>query len=89
MQRLPKLRLFAAKIRRVRNETKTFWRNGTRLFRNWIGHPALGSGVYGEVERRGHNLICQALDIGINFFDTAPLYGNKHEDGGGNRAWKV
>ncbi|HCR30851.1 MAG TPA: hypothetical protein DIV79_12630 [Opitutae bacterium] len=47
-----------------------------------LGTWALGSGVYGEVERNeAHNLISQALDLGINFFDTAPLYGNKNEDG--------
>ncbi|MCH2615090.1 MAG: aldo/keto reductase, partial [Opitutales bacterium] len=47
-----------------------------------LGTWALGSGVYGEVERtEAHNLIGQALDTGINFFDTAPLYGNKYEDG--------
>lgn len=47
-----------------------------------LGTWALGSGVYGEVERsEAHTLIGQALDTGINFFDTAPLYGNKNEDG--------
>lgn len=47
-----------------------------------LGTWALGSGVYGEVDRsEAHSLIGQALDLGINFFDTAPLYGNKNEDG--------
>ena len=38
-----------------------------------LGTWALGSGVYGEVERaEAHNLICQALDIGINFLIRLP-----------------
>lgn len=47
-----------------------------------LGTWALGSSVYGEVERSEvKQLIHESLDHGINFFDTAPLYGNKNEDG--------
>ena len=47
-----------------------------------LGTWALGSGVYGEVEAcEADRLIGESLDAGINFFDTAPLYGNKKENG--------
>ena len=47
-----------------------------------LGTWALGSSVYGDVERReALDLVNEAIDSGINFFDTAPLYGNKEADG--------
>lgn len=47
-----------------------------------LGTWALGSGVYGEVEaREADRLIGESIDAGINFFDTAPLYGNQKENG--------
>jgi len=47
-----------------------------------LGTWALGSSVYGDVENaEALRLVGDSLDCGINFFDTAPLYGNKTEDG--------
>ncbi len=47
-----------------------------------LGTWALGSPIYGEVESGApERLIRHALDEGINFFDTAPLYGTKETDG--------
>ncbi|MDQ8183657.1 aldo/keto reductase [Pelagicoccus sp. SDUM812005] len=47
-----------------------------------LGTWALGSSVYGEVEQAAaQSLIQGSIDRGINFFDTAPLYGSKTEDG--------
>ena len=47
-----------------------------------LGTWALGSSVYGDVENdEATRLVGESLDIGINFFDTAPLYGSKTEDG--------
>ena len=61
---------------------RAFGETGLACSEIGLGTWALGSFVYGEVERaEARNLISQALDIGINFFDTAPLYGNKYEDG--------
>ncbi len=47
-----------------------------------LGTWAFNSAVYGDVdERAALDTIAAALDVGINFFDTAPLYGNKERDG--------
>lgn len=47
-----------------------------------LGTWALGSPVYGTVEAStAERTVGTALDSGINFFDTAPLYGTKDEDG--------
>lgn len=47
-----------------------------------LGTWAFNSAVYGDVdERAALDTIAAALDIGVNFFDTAPLYGNKERDG--------
>lgn len=47
-----------------------------------LGTWALGSPIYGEVEvAETERLIRGAIDLGIDFFDTAPLYGAKTEDG--------
>lgn len=47
-----------------------------------LGTWALGSSVYGDVEHReAVDLVNEAIDVGIDFFDTAPLYGNKEADG--------
>ncbi|MBT3480490.1 MAG: aldo/keto reductase [Opitutales bacterium] len=47
-----------------------------------LGTWALGSSVYGDVGNDdATRLIGESLDCGINFFDTAPLYGSKSEDG--------
>lgn len=47
-----------------------------------LGTWALGAGVYGKVElKEACRLIEASLDQGINFFDTAPLYGTSEESG--------
>lgn len=47
-----------------------------------LGTWALGSPVYGQVDDRAADAVVgAALDAGINFFDTAPLYGTPEEDG--------
>ena len=47
-----------------------------------LGTWALGSSVYGDVENDdATRLVGESLDSGINFFDTAPLYGSKTADG--------
>src|SRR5690606_9603386 len=47
-----------------------------------LGTWALGSTVYGAVEiGESERLIQGAIDKGVNFFDTAPLYGSKTQDG--------
>ncbi len=47
-----------------------------------LGTWALGSSVYGSVEKsESDKLIQGSIEKGINFFDTAPLYGTKVEDG--------
>ncbi len=45
-----------------------------------LGTWAIGSSVYGHVETDiSSRLIHGALEDGINFFDTAPLYGSKED----------
>ncbi len=47
-----------------------------------LGTWAFNSAVYGEVEEaEALQTIAVARDVGINFFDTAPLYGNSERDG--------
>ena len=53
---------------------RAFGETGLACSEIGLGTWALGSFVYGEVERaEARNLISQALDLGINFFDTAPF----------------
>ena len=47
-----------------------------------LGTWALGSGIYGAVASEApRRTVEHALEQGINFFDTAPLYGSKEADG--------
>ena len=47
-----------------------------------LGTWAFNSAVYGVVEEAAAvEAISAARDAGINFFDTAPLYGNSERDG--------
>jgi aryl-alcohol dehydrogenase-like predicted oxidoreductase len=47
-----------------------------------LGTWAFNSWIYGKVDNRESvRTIRSALDLGINFFDTAPLYGVGQEDG--------
>ena len=57
-------------------------RTGLKVSEISLGTWALGTSIYGEVEKGAPcRLIQGALDVGINFFDTAPLYGTSEEDG--------
>ena len=57
-------------------------RTGLKVSEIGLGTWALGTGIYGKVEEDApERLIGHALDAGINFFDTAPLYGTPSEDG--------
>lgn len=61
---------------------RTLGRTGLRVSEVSLGTWALGSPVYGAVGAGdAHRAIRGALEAGITFFDTAPLYGSKDEDG--------
>jgi|TARA_B110000438_G_scaffold175566_1_gene167772 aryl-alcohol dehydrogenase-like predicted oxidoreductase len=61
---------------------RTLGRTGIKVSEVGFGTWALGSPVYGNVESNdAHDAVRSALDAGITFFDTAPLYGTKDEDG--------
>jgi len=57
-------------------------RTGLQVSEVGLGTWAFGSPVYGSVGTDdATRAIRGALDAGINFFDTAPLYGTKEADG--------
>ncbi len=61
---------------------RTLGRTGLEVSEIGLGTWALGSTIYGEVDQGApEKLIQGAIDQGINFFDTAPLYGTKETDG--------
>ncbi len=61
---------------------RTLGRTGIETSEVGFGTWALGSPVYGNVASGdAHDAVRGALDAGITFFDTAPLYGTKEEDG--------
>lgn len=61
---------------------RSFGRSGLDVSEIGLGTWALGSPVYGETDpKEAEKLIQGAIDMGIDFFDTAPLYGTKTEDG--------
>ncbi len=61
---------------------RTLGRTNLRCSEIGLGTWALAAQIYGEVsEREALNTIAAALDSGINFFDTAPLYGTAKRDG--------
>ncbi|MEE9170529.1 MAG: aldo/keto reductase [bacterium] len=61
---------------------RTLGRTGLRCSEIGLGTWAFASQVYGEVtESDALNTIKAALDAGVNFFDTAPLYGTSKRDG--------
>jgi len=63
-------------------KTRILGRTGLKCSEIGLGTWALGSGVYGKVpDGEAASVIGEAMDQGINFFDTAPLYGSKTEDG--------
>jgi aryl-alcohol dehydrogenase-like predicted oxidoreductase len=62
---------------------RTLGRTGLKVSEVSLGTWAFGSpSIYGAVDSGDANrAIRGALDAGINFFDTAPLYGTKEADG--------
>jgi aryl-alcohol dehydrogenase-like predicted oxidoreductase len=61
---------------------RTLGRTGLRCSETGLGTWAFASQIYGEVtEPEAIKTIRAALDAGINFFDTAPLYGTRERDG--------
>lgn len=57
-------------------------RTGLRCSEVGLGTWAFASQIYGVVpEREALATIRAALDLGITFFDTAPLYGSRERDG--------
>lgn len=63
-------------------KTRRLGRTDLQVSEIGLGTWALGSSVYGDVEQAASEALIQgSIDTGINFFDTAPLYGSKTEDG--------
>ena len=61
---------------------RTLGRTGLRCSEIGLGTWAFASQIYGQVaENDAFETIRVALDAGITFFDTAPLYGSKEKDG--------
>ncbi len=61
---------------------RTLGRTELRCSEIGLGTWAFASQIYGEVaETEAMNTIRAALEAGINFFDTAPLYGTPQRDG--------
>ncbi len=61
---------------------RTLGRTGLSVSEVSLGTWSFGSPIYGGVDNSdAHAAIRGALDLGINLFDTAPLYGTKEEDG--------
>lgn len=61
---------------------RTLGRTGLRCSEIGLGTWAFASQIYGDVaEGEALTAIRAALDLGVNVFDTAPLYGTKTRDG--------
>ena len=61
---------------------RTLGRTGLRCSEVGLGTWAFASQIYGEVpEADALKAIQSAIDGGINFFDTAPMYGTSQHDG--------
>jgi len=61
---------------------RTLGRTGLRVSEIGLGTWAFASQIYGDVaESEANKAVDAALDTGINFFDTAPLYGTSERDG--------
>ena len=63
-------------------KTRILGKTGFAVSEIGLGTWALGTSIYGDVEKGAPGrLIDKAIDEGINFFDTAPLYGTPDEVG--------
>lgn len=62
-------------------ETRTLGKSGIEVTKLSLGLWAIGGDQWGEVEdRESLDMISAALDMGINFFDTADVYGSGHSE---------
>jgi aryl-alcohol dehydrogenase-like predicted oxidoreductase len=56
-------------------EERELGHTGLRVTRVGLGGSALG-GMYGDIPpEQAYKVVHKALELGVNFFDTAPLYG--------------
>jgi len=57
-------------------EKRTLGQSGLQVTRVGLGGASLG-GLYGDIpDEQAHEVVRRALSLGINLFDTAPLYGH-------------
>jgi D-threo-aldose 1-dehydrogenase len=69
-------------------ERKELGTTGLQVTRLGLGCAALG-GLYGDIpEDQAEAVVQRALDLGLNFFDTAPLYGSGKSEARLGRALK-
>jgi len=62
-------------------EKRTLGKSGIEVTKIGVGLWAVGGTEWGEVkDRESLDMIDAALDMGINFFDTADVYGNRHSE---------
>ncbi|MFU8827751.1 MAG: aldo/keto reductase, partial [Brevefilum sp.] len=62
-------------------EKRILGKSGIKVTKLGLGLWAIGGDEWGEVEdRESLDVISAALDMGINFFDTADVYGTGHSE---------
>ena len=62
-------------------EKRTLGKTGIKVTKIGLGLWAIGGDEWGEVDdRESLDMISAALDMGINFFDTADVYGVGHSE---------
>ena len=62
-------------------EKRVLGKSGMLVSKLGLGLWAVGGNMWGEVEdQESLDMISAALDMGINFFDTADVYGNGHSE---------
>ena len=62
-------------------EKRSLVKSGIEVTKIGVGLWAIGGDEWGEVEdRESLDMISAALDMGINFFDTADVYGGGHSE---------
>ena len=62
-------------------EKRILGKSGIKVTKIGVGLWAIGGDEWGEVDdRESLNMIDAALDLGINFFDTADVYGMGHSE---------
>jgi aryl-alcohol dehydrogenase-like predicted oxidoreductase len=62
-------------------EKRVLGKSGIEVTKLGLGLWAIGGDQWGEVEdRESLEMISAALDLGINFFDTADVYGGGHSE---------